>query len=179
MSCVCCDYGGGAWPQTIALPSLSRSQCLVAEWRRVRSLLTFLASTGCSLFSCKAPSVDTAVWQRQGRGPGQPACWLYRPSRGAGPGGTPSSLRCSAHCALEPPMEIRLILQTRPLSCLQCESSARGRENDFWLNTWEWGQEMSSIPEVDACLWRLEVWQFVCPVSCTHLETHPVKIQVI
>lgn len=132
----------------LTLPSFSLCWCLVAERRRVRLLLTFLTSTGCAVFSCKAPSVDTAVWQRQGRGPGQPACWLYRPSQGAGASGTPSSL-CSAHCVLEPPMEIRLILQTRPLSCLQCEGSARGHENDLWLNAWEWGQETSDVTEVD------------------------------
>lgn len=80
---------------------------------------------------------------------------------------------------LEPSMEIRLILQTGLLFCLQCVGSARRRENDFWLNVWEWSQEMSNVTKVDVCLRRLEVQEFVCPVSCARLEIHPVNIQVI
>lgn len=108
-------------------------QFMAAEWWSIQLLLTLLTSTGCSLFSCNAPSVDTAVWQRQGRELGKPVCWLYRPSQGAGPGGTPRSLKYLAYCVLDPPMKIWLILQTRPLSCLQCERSARGHENELSL----------------------------------------------
>lgn len=118
-------------------------QFMAAEWWSIQLLLTLLTSSGCSLFSCNAPSVDTAVWQRQGRELGKPVCWLYRPSQGAGPGGTPRSLKYLAYCVLDPPMKIWLILQTRPLSCLQCESSARGQENGLsevvrWVSWPRW-----------------------------------------
>ena len=61
-------------------------------------------------------------------------------SQGAGPGGTPRLL-----CVLDPPTKNQIIYSNKkawenkikPLSCLQCESSAGGHGSELWLSVWE------------------------------------------